>query len=269
MKELDIEDRKKLSYEGLLKFREVVEAHHLTYFIAWGTLLGAVRHQGFIPWDDDVDIWMPRKDYDIMLANASEFGIDDWYVLHNSNNHKYLFTWASFINKKVVRMPSPFATNISIGFALDVFPLDYIDIPLDEAKDVMISQSYNMDKIIQSYHPSTFDRNFNALEKLGRYVYFNLKSMICKPYHQVIEEYDHLFAKYDNQSQSVGEMMGTEKKVFKSEWFSDSVEVKFEQDMFPAPKCYHEVLTTLYGDYMTPPPVENRLSLHGYHVFWR
>ena len=62
--------------------------------------------------------------------------------------------------------------------------------------------------------------------------------------------------------------MGTDKRVFSNEWFLESVNVEFEGKFFPAPKGYHEVLTTLYGDYMTPPPVEERESLHDYRVFW-
>ena len=236
MKELDIEDRKKLSFEGLLKFHEVMERHHLRYFLAWGTLLGAIRHKGFIPWDDDVDVWMPREDYNRMLANADDFTMGDWSVMHNSINHDFLFTWASFINKSIIRVPSPFVTDISIGFAIDVFPLDYVDMPLDSAKKVMFSESLKMDRIIRRYHPSTYNRKFSAIEKLGRKALFNAMNIINKPYYKVISEYDNLFVKYNDHSQSVGELMGTDKRVF--------------------------------SNYMTPPPVEERESLPDYRVFW-
>ena len=141
--------------------------------------------------------------------------------------------------------------------------------PLDSAKKVMFSESLKMDRIIRRYHPSTYNRKFSAIEKLGRKALFNAMNIINKPYYKVISEYDNLFVKYNDHSQSVGELMGTDKRVFSNEWFLESVNVEFEGKFFPAPKGYHEVLTTLYGDYMAPPPVEERESLHDFQVFWR
>ena len=126
MKSLSLNEIKSVSLEGLVYLRDLLEKHHLRYYLAWGTLLGSVRHQGFIPWDDDIDIWMPRKDYEVLLSKINEFENSEWKIIHYSNNRKYLLAWAKLVNKKTICKPSVAATGICLGLSLDIFPLDNI-----------------------------------------------------------------------------------------------------------------------------------------------
>ena len=116
MTEIDSAQNKKLMIEELLYIDKVCKENHLRYYLAYGTLLGAVRHQGFIPWDDDVDILMPRPDYEklISLINCREER-SKYKVLHAENNRQYNYPFAKLINTDTFT-PSislPISTNPS------------------------------------------------------------------------------------------------------------------------------------------------------------
>ena len=266
---MTLDEIQRLSLEGLLLFRKIVEDNNLRYYLAWGSLLGAVRHKGFIPWNDDIDVWMPRKDYNILLSKANAFSTKEWKLMHNSVNHNYLFTWAKFANTNTIRIPSPFVSGLNIGLAIDIFPLENINLPYKEAEEELFSKSAYLDNCIDSYHPSTYDKDIPLLKLFLRRLYFKLRCLAYRPYHETMKEYDDLFIHYDDSSLSVGECMGPKKRIFKKEWFSDSIELEFENESFKAPAKFNEILTVLYGDFMTIPPKGEQISHPNHHIFWK
>ena len=108
---LELEDIKRISLEGLIELKNVCEKYHLKYYLCYGTLLGAVRHKGFIPWDDDIDIVMPRKDYDKLLELSAEIESEKWKLLSSKNNKKFLFVFSKFCNKQTILKPSRFCNH--------------------------------------------------------------------------------------------------------------------------------------------------------------
>lgn len=268
MKSLTLEEIKSVSVEGLIYLRDLLEKHHLRYYLAWGTLLGAVRHHGFIPWDDDIDIWMPRKDYEILLSKMSEFENDDWEIIHYTKNHKYLLAWAKLVNKKTICKPSGVATGLCIGLSLDIFPLDYIDLPLEQAKEGLIATTAGDFRHLESFHPSIIDVKSSFLKRAEHYLYFYLKCLIDRPYHRIMEGYDKALAKYDETAQSVVDYISADRYVFQNVWFGEGTQVVFENEQFVAPFDIDKVLTNCYGDYMTLPPVEKRVTNHPFTTYW-
>ncbi|MBQ9230177.1 MAG: LicD family protein [Prevotella sp.] len=267
MRKIGLDEIKSLSFEGLLYFRDFLERNNLRYYLAWGTLLGAVRHEGFIPWDDDIDIWMPRKDYNILLSKIKEFENDDWTIIHNSINHKYILAWAKIVHKKTKCLPAMVATGYSIGLSLDIFPLDYIDISLDLAqKDVQEKVSPYF-KHLEQFHPSIVDKNASFMKRWIHYLFFYWKNCIDKPYHEILAEYDNLFVMNSDLSQSAIDYISTGMVVLNRKWFGNATELMFENEFFKAPVDADRVLTALYGDYNTLPPVEERITHHLYDTF--
>ena len=268
MKELSLEEIKSVSLVGLVYLRDLLEKHHLRYYLAWGTLLGAVRHHGFIPWDDDIDIWMPRKDYEILLSKIEEFENDEWEIIHYSNNRKYLLAWAKLVNKKTICKPSVAATGVCLGLSLDIFPLDNIDLPLKQAQDEVVALTAEGFLRLESFHPSIIDVKTSFFKRAEHYLYFYLKCMLDKPYHHIMEKYDGILRNIDERAQSRVDYVSNGRIVFNREWFGEGTRVFFENEMFVAPRNYDIVLKNCYGDYMTMPPKEKRITNHPYSTYW-
>lgn len=268
MELLKLEDVKQLSLEGLVYFRDLLEKYHLRYFLAWGTLLGAVRHQGFIPWDDDIDIWMPRKDYEILLSKMRDFENSEWKIMHYSTNKKYLLPWIKLVNKKTICKPSGVATGLCIGLSLDVFPLDYIDLPLEQTVKELESSAGRLFMQLEGYHPSIIDVKSSAFMRFAHYLYFNLKCVKDGAYHKILAEYDRLYISNDDTALSVVDYVSTGRTVFDRNWIGDGTEVTFENLLFKAPSNYDKVLTACYNDYMTLPPIDQRVTNHPYGTYW-
>ena len=126
MKKIGIEDLKKIELELLIDFDKICKAHNLRYFLIGGTLLGAVRHKGFIPWDDDIDVGMPRSDYEILMKNAV-----DWLPKHISlrnwkNTKDYVYQFSKIENNKTILIENKYEHLKSRkgGVYIDVFPFD-------------------------------------------------------------------------------------------------------------------------------------------------
>lgn len=268
MKKLSLNEIKNVSLEGLVYLRDFLEKYHLRYYLAWGTLLGAVRHHGFIPWDDDIDIWMPRKDYEVLLSKMDELENDEWKIIHYSNNRRYLIAWAKLVNKKSICKPSVAATGLCLGLSLDIFPLDNIDFPLKQAKDKVIALTAKGFLRLESFHPSIIDVKTSLFKRVAHYLYFYLKCLIDRPYQHIMEEYDKSLLKYDERSQSVVDLFSASRRVFDRNWFGKGTQVFFENESFIAPVDYDEVLKNSYGDYMTLPPIDQRVTNHPYSTYW-
>ena len=131
------EDIKSICIEGLRQLKAFCNDHGLRYYLAYGTLLGSIRHNGFIPWDDDIDIWMPREDYD-KLCDLLADQIPGWELLTCKKNRKYLYEWAKLANLSSEVWPSRFRNGYLYGISIDIFPLENIEVVNEaEAKDVL------------------------------------------------------------------------------------------------------------------------------------
>ena len=99
--------------------------HNLKYTLAYGTLLAAIRHKGYIPWDDDIDIAMPREDYETFLKT---FDVENYGVMSCWNNPHYFLTWAKVYDKRTIKIEDAYNPDgLEIGFNIDIFPLDSVD----------------------------------------------------------------------------------------------------------------------------------------------
>jgi lipopolysaccharide cholinephosphotransferase len=266
LRRLELKEIQSLSLEGLVYLRDFLEKKHLRYYLSWGTLLGAVRHGGFIPWDDDIDIWMPRKDYNILLSMADECGNEEWEILHNSFEHRYLLPYAKLSNKRTICKPSLIATGYMTGLSIDIFPLDYINMPVDLANKELYSTAVPCFKRLFRFH---VDINVHAskVNRLLHYLFFYMKNLTEVPYSKIMSDYDCLFAQNDDSSMSAIDYISKGYVVFENEWFDMGVTMQFEGEKFVVPNNSDKVLSALYGDYMTLPPIEMRVPSHLYDTW--
>lgn len=251
---------KKTELEILSVVDEFCRQYNLKYTLAYGTLLGAVRHGGFIPWDDDIDIWMPREDYDrfkeLWLNNPVDgYIIQDPYLEpeFTQNFIKIRKDKTAFIegeNKKYV--------SYHKGIFIDIFPLDRI------ADNKLV---YNLQKM-EAIFMMLYTRKFAPPEEKG------IKKLIAKTALKVVpkSKYDslkkHLEKSLSRKSPEKGEykcfssMIALSTLPYSSNMFDDLEEIEFEGRMFMVTSIAEEVLNKIYGDYMQLPPEEERVWKH-------
>ena len=232
------------------------------YSLAYGSLIGAIRHQGFIPWDDDIDICMLRNDYDRFLEEFPEWGEKNGLFLACSTNkaHYYPHTLAKVCDSNTVLVEKMLKVNPELGIYVDVFCLD--GIPNNTIKKWMYIKfgrvlkrlfvASNIDTSSGSFLLH-YDRTKRVIIKLFNWL--NPNSVF-----KVLEKHSKKY-----KGVNTIEIMNLETSkpiVYKREWFDTLVLHKFEDEMFYIPVNYDPILRVEYGDYMQLPPEEKRIPHH-------
>lgn len=265
---MSVEEKQQASLDTLRHVRDFCDAHGIRYYLAYGTLLGAVRHKGFIPWDDDVDLWMPRPDYERLLSQYSnESG---QFVLASCfNDKKYFLPYAKIENIRTARL-NPDGTLDASGIGIDLFPLDGLPEDLEFAEKTFDKQNRKFLKVINRlYTYSMIKANsvVNTIKLLtGKcgmktgFVNRIARGVAKKMY---AENYDDC-----TMAACVTGIHSGRFIPFKMEWFK-SIKMDFDGEPFNCPCGYHEILEKIYGDYMVIPPAEDRISTHTEKFVWR
>lgn len=242
--------------EVLEVIREICEKHKIQYFAAYGTLLGAVRHKGFIPWDDDVDIMMLRKDYERFWKIAPSELPDDYHIQTPYAVEDYSTAFGRVVNTWTVSYaPEQLLKYHGCPYivGVDIFPFDTLPInPELESRqgqivDILVNTfgnyKANPDSILELLPDleELCDMKFDMTKKLGT---------------QLLQTIDRISKKYSNtKGKFVTHVPGNKNANyhFNKKWFEKCVWLPFENITLPAPENYDAVLTKIYGsDYMTP-----------------
>lgn len=243
-------------------FDSVCRNHNLKYFLGFGTLLGAVRHHGFVPWDDDIDIFMFRDDYEKFLKLSNE--INSPYFLQTPyTDPGYYYTYAKIRNSNTTGLTTNFAyQNINWGMMLDIYPLDNniiedAQLRYDKVSKLAMDNSNYMRK--SNPNPSEKDRERIAMYS-GRDPIDNYEEIqqIATQFNS--EETDYL-------SISVLTNYKLERNLFLRSSFSNAVLCEFEGYRFPIPGGFDHVLNVLYPNYLELPPIEQRGVWHDNVIF--
>ena len=266
MKDIDLNELKKIQINVLDAFVEFCEKRNLTYFLAYGTLLGAVRHKGYIPWDDDIDVMMPREDYNVLLKTFNMSG-ERYRVIHYSIDNAFPMPYAKVYDTNTI-FEEGVRTKFHLGVNIDVFPLDYVS---DNIKECRKQMSYTL-----------FMRKLQVLKNIKilkkRRFFKNLFIFINRPIlffvsNKLLNRFINLNAMrfFKNQSNLIANCVDPSNKdeIFYSEYFDSSDSLIFEGSYYNVPSKYNEVLTKMYGDYMRLPPMEQQKTHHLFKAFWK
>lgn len=249
----------------LLAFVDICNRNHLTYYISGGTYLGAVRHGGFIPWDDDVDVAMPRKDFNKFLAIAEKELPEGYQINHFTRDPKSMYYVPKIENAKIKLRSTIAQQEKIVSLWIDVFPLD----GLPDNPVIRKLHCFRLLCLRGEYKLAFFDQLVNYKNK-DRPWYENViisaarKVNIGKLFnsYKIFRKLDKVLSKYDfYDSTDIMNFMGSYK--FRSimnreEIYKDGAMYNFEGYMFNAPKEYDKYLTQIYGDYMKLPPEDKR-----------
>lgn len=260
---IDTEESKRIQLEILDGVDRFCRERGLRYSLAYGTLIGAVRHKGFIPWDDDIDLMMPRPDCEIF---RKEFKGDGLYLVDLAERDDCVETFVKVCKEGTVMVDKNFGRELW-GVNIDVFPVD-------GAPTTGLSEHYaSLDRIrtklfqICPYYKSVKQGRFPLLLKyvLKRVRYYYPGSFMSLK-RKLVEGQKAL--PYES-SEIVGVYFASERtRTFMEKQIYETIGVlPFEGKEYPAILAYDRYLSRLYGDYMQLPPVEKRVSHHAYDSF--
>ena len=258
--DLSLRDAQMLMVDILQDVHNLCEKYGIKYFLDAGTLIGAVRHKGFIPWDDDVDIGMPREDYNKFLEIAKK-ELPDHLFLQTFETDKHYDVYpvpckVRYNNTIFLEEHAKENHNMHNGVYIDVFPYDSLP-KYNFIYKIQRGLSYNILK--------SFKRLRDMPEKLSfknklTFTFYKLVTKIF-PYKRREKFFNYLIKWNDPKSKYMGYGVDTfwSEYVYKKSDYFDLVKLEFEGKYFYGPKNYDAILTQLYGDYMTMPKEEDRV----------
>jgi len=251
------QDSKEKIFSILKWFAEFCDNNNLRYYLAYGTLLGAIRHKDFIPWDDDVDVYMPRPDYEKFIECFAKQYNDSKYELRSRLNNKVNLPF-----EKIVDMTTTVRSNmndVDDHLWIDIFPLD----GLSSSEKSAIDLQKKANRCLRNYGYASAKigsgtTTFKAFFKIPVILPFHLLG----PNHYT-KELKKLASSYEyEKSEYVGNIVwgAGEKDIFLKTDFDDPVEVEFHGLRLHAMRDWDKYLKKIYGDYMVLPPESARIG---------
>lgn len=256
--------------EMLIELDKICKANSIKYQLYSGTLLGAVRHKKFIPWDDDLDVCLLRKDYDRLIGILLEEFSNKYFIQTHETDKNYIHAFARIRKNNTLMLQSYYKEiDMHHGIFIDIFPLDNI-MPHTFKGKIQYHLIYGIRKI-KSYKVISNCRDSNKIYKtyLKLLLHYILKPIGIQYFNILEEKVACMFrdrqTKYSTHLSEAGKQFYHPYKML-NEYFYDTVLIEFEGQMFPAPKNYDEILTNIFGDYMSLPPPEQQKPHHGVTV---
>ena len=270
-RELNLEELKEIELKILLEIHDICMKNNFNYSLCGGTLLGAIRHKGFIPWDDDIDIVMPRDDYDKFIQYCIN-NTTKLRIVSHEVNRKYNYLFAKAYDPSTVIFDSLIdEKGIDLGVYVDIFPLDGLGNTFDGAKRLIHSiELYNYILVASHWKKYTFSKTNKFYIEPIRLLFYTL-SKVCK-LDKVIDKAENEMKKYNYYtSDYIGCACGSYrlKEIMKSEITNEYINVLFEGHEFKAFKNYDKYLRNIYGDYMKMPSSEQRVTHHTFKAYYR
>lgn len=265
----EIEELKQIQLEILSHIDKLCKEYNLQYFMSDGTLLGAVRHKGYIPWDDDLDIWMPRKDYESLEKIMTQE--DSCFKLYNHKNTKgYIYSFGKVVDTRTVLIENT-EVKCPMGVYVDVFPYDGLPGKTPEEFRHHVKWClYLGNQIYRGFQSFTGVKGRHTSGNGKRFVLWAVRR--CIGGKNFIRMADYFSKKYPVEGAVyVGCLVGgyKEKDMMPAEIFDKTIELDFEGYRFRAPAGYDRFLTIEYGDYMQLPPIEQQVTHHDFKAWWK
>lgn len=272
MKELtgqELTEWKRIITDVLREFQEICRRNNLTYYGIGGTAIGAVRHKGIIPWDDDIDVGMPRPDFDRFIEICRTADLGNYELVSAETHPDYDLPFPKFCDRNttlVERMDVPCV----IGLFIDVFPLDSTSDDIEEVKNLVHLYRKAMNRYESICTHNTFGEYIKLLmipHEWGRFVYKTLGYFFRKPMKRhFLRKMERVCRKFPYGSTgsviNYGGAYGI-RELFNKEFLEgDPVNTPFEDITIDLMPRYDEYLHGVYGDYMKMPPEEKRVAHH-------
>lgn len=259
-------DLQKCQLNILIEFIRLCEEHNLTYYLVGGTCLGAVRHKGFIPWDDDIDVGMPRKDYDKFIQLQKEIK-KPYFIQTYKSDKNYIYNFAKIRDCTTTFIENTFVCHqFNHGVWIDVFPIDGMSKEVKPAIEFKKKVRWTWHQVYLMYLPAL--KRKLRLKTLWKDIPLNIVAFLfgllnVGHYRNKLVDKKVTKLSYDD-AVLVGNYFGNNAKreAMPKEIFEEGTDGVFEGIKVKLPKDYDKYLTLLFGDYMKLPPVEQQIGHH-------
>ena len=265
MKELTLDELKKVEFDILKMFDSFCRENNIRYYLSHGTLLGAIRYKKFIPWDDDVDLLIPRADYDRMIKLFKDTDRYKLFAFEKDQNYRYPI--AKLCDMTTRKVEEGYNNGVTLGVDIDLFPLDAWDDDLKKAKKEVKYIRKNMFCL-----GLTKLKRPDSINPLKRFI----KGCLMIFYKMFGSKYfiKKILKASHKEGQEGNNYLGCkawcvygERGIIPASVFAETINIEFEGDYFPAPVDYDTYLTCLYGDYLPEPPKEKQKTHHGFKAY--
>ena len=257
---------KSLQMEILCSIHDFCVNNNIRYSLAYGTLLGAIRHKGYIPWDDDVDIMMPRPDYERFIKLYPGYN-KNHTVQTYINDDSYFLAFAKVYDNRTELIVFPTRTGVFV----DIFPVDGLP------DSVELTKRYYSDKLKLIFKDILFtckNNDFRPGNKMLNSLKYAAKRLLYPSRKKAIKKLESMIYAYPFESSKYA-MVIVDYDVpplparLERNIYEQYITVPFEKYNFNVIKEYHHYLQTMYGDYMQLPPEEKRVPGHQADVYWK
>ena len=265
MRNISLQEMQSYVTDILKEFDAFCNEHGLTYYVGYGTLLGAIRHSGFIPWDDDIDVLMPREDYEKLLKYACVDSAERYEIIGKHNRENWPYPFAKCVDNKTELLETDFNSGM-VGIYVDIFPLD----GLPKGK---LATKLHMAKVkLFHYMLITVQKKSlkggTALKTIVKHLVYPITKRQGVKYW--VEKVDQLGKKhaFDTSKNIASQMICVygNRECMQRGLYKERLRRSFGKIETWIPSGYDEILTKLYGDYMKLPPEEKRVTHHIYNV---
>ncbi len=269
--EISFQEHQKIIYELLYALDDFCKENEIKYFLGFGTLLGAIRHHGIIPWDDDADVIMEREEYErfqkLIIANPPK----GFHAYSIYNTKGYYYPYIKFgKNGTILIEPFDYVPTEGIGINIDVFPVDGCP---GETREEAAEHTINLfSRYLSSLH-TRFNPKWRELSTIKEKLYFLLHIGARLPYFQKIyfkklyKEATRYSCKSSKYYSCLSWAFYGEREVHLCSLKAKTIRVSFGDRLLPVPIGYDTILHEEYGDYMTPPDDNGKKSTHVNKVY--
>ena len=268
MKRIDtVEELKKIQLDILLSVNNFCSKNNIKYSIACGTLIGAIRHKGFIPWDDDIDICLLRSDYELLVKTFPCL-LENKYSLETlERNKKWNRPYGKIVDNRTILYEDSSNNIEGVGIGIDVFPLDDVpDTNLAFKLFLFFQRLLVKTYTLKSLAPVEETLWKNVIIRIG---YILLYPFSHRFFAKILERFSKFFNKRGYKNVYMSNAALHAKFACNKDLFSSYINVEFEGYPVKAMVGYDEYLRNTYGDYMCLPPENERTPQHSFKGFWK